>query len=129
MLEEFPAEALEMPDERFQVWIDVLKKILREVLQKLVEMPNEMRQKIHVITGTLALTGRNVYDTIFKHCFRQDIFDGTVSSDERDFVVMMKNIPNRDKRTNWDERTERTKAIDKYYMDCCKKTPKENGNS
>lgn len=120
MLEKFPAEFLKMPDERFKVWIDVLKKILREVLLKLVEIPEETCQKILQITLNWYATGINVIDIIFKHCFHEDVFKGTVSSDERDFVVMMKNIHTLE---------EKTSAIDTFYIYCCEKMQKKNENS
>lgn len=120
MLEESPAEFRKISDERFKVWIEVLKKILREVLPKLVEISDEMRQEIRRITLNWILTQINVFETIFKHCFHGDVFDSTVSADEIDFVIMMKNTH------SWKERTS---AIDTFYIDCFKKMQKETEHS
>ena len=49
MFLEIPVEVLKTSDEALEVWMEVLKKILHEVLKKIVEAPDDMYKKIYEI--------------------------------------------------------------------------------
>lgn len=120
MLKEISVEFLKTPEEVLKVWVGTLKKILEEVLKKLVEIPKEMYDKILKITYHWYIRRLTSHEIIFEHFFQRDIVDGNTSSDERDFVVMMKSLQADFVEKRMDA-FERSNATDKFYRDYYKK--------
>ena len=84
---EFP-DTPEMPE----ILIEILKKVSQEVLQEIQVLPDEMYDLLAEITIHRMKIAYSINEIMFKHYFDRDIEDGTSSSDERDYLVMMKEL-------------------------------------
>ena len=87
MFKEIPVELLDTP-EIFKILIEILKKILQEVLKKIQVLPDEMYILLTEITAHRIKIEFSLDKIMFKHYFDRDIEDGTISSDEREYMVM-----------------------------------------
>jgi hypothetical protein len=123
MFLEIPAEVLKTPDEMLEVWVEILKKILQEILEKMLEAPDDMYHKIYEIRLFWAVRKKSVDRTMFEHYFHRDIADGTVSSDEREYMLMMESLRAKDSK-DWKETDN---AIDKFYKGYIKKCREKTG--
>ena len=86
-----PIEFLDTP-EMPKTLIEILKKILQEVLQEIQVLPDEMYELLTEIMIHRMKIAYSINEIMFKHYFDRDIEDGTSSSDERDYLVMMKEL-------------------------------------
>lgn len=121
MFLEIPVEVLKTPDEGLKVWIEVLKKILHEVIKKMVESPRDMYSKIYEIKLHWAIRKKSIDKIMFEHFFHRDIVDSTVSSDEREFMDMLRDLRAKDNKDS----KEVNSAIDKFYRGYMKKCREE----
>jgi len=72
--------------------IEILKKISQEVLQEIHVFPDEMYGLLTEIIIHRMKIALSINDITFKHYFDTDIEKGTCSSNEREYIVMMKEL-------------------------------------
>ena len=89
MFKEIPVEFLDTP-EMFKILTEILKKILQEVLKK-TQADERYKLLTEILVDRINIGG-SIDQIIFKHYFDRDIEDGTISSDEREYMVMRKNL-------------------------------------
>lgn len=121
MLKNFPVEFLNISDEEISiVWTEIFKKILQEVLKKMVEMPEEMYRILYEVKLYWHVRQIKSHRILFEHFYHRDIIDKTVSSDEKEFLALMNNL-------EADHSINREKAIDEFSRDYYKRHKEKTG--
>lgn len=118
VVKEIPKEHLDM-QEIFILLDELLKKILQEVLKKIL-IEGMYKILIEVLVHRTK-TGYLINKIIFKHYFDRDIEDGTVSFEEREYIVMRNNLQ-ADVAEEKIKKRHANFALDQFFKDYIKNT-------